>query len=207
MLKNWIFTAALVAVLPFALAACDDDDNGSSATDRIDDVRDEVTERAGQVQDTPQSTATQAPTEAPTSAGGAGVDSITVTLAEVNASGVSGTAEIRAEGANRVRVTFGIDASGYVPPRDDDDDDDDDDEFEAGIWEGACDTISGEPRWDLDDIDLDDDDDLTETAPVGIQELQSGNYVVAIVGDDFDDDDDDDDDIDDDRLLACGPIE
>jgi len=106
-----------------------------------------------------------------------------------------------------VRVTFGIDASGYVPPRDDDDDDDDDDEFEAGIWEGACDTISGEPRWDLDDIDLDDDDDLTETAPVGIQELQSGNYVVAIVGDDFDDDDDDDDDIDDDRLLACGPIE
>jgi|GEM_PF-2707697 len=184
MLKRGLLIAALALGLPFAVAACGDDDD-DDVSDRIDQARDTVQDAANDAQSAV-----------------AGVAPVNVTLNEVNGSRVSGTAIVTPEGNDRVRVTFEIDAEEYQPLRHDDDGEDD--YMEAGIWEGTCDTMSGNPRYDLDDVR---DGVSTDTAGIGIQDLKDGNYVIAIAGDDFDDDDDDANDIEDNRLLACGAVE
>lgn len=190
MQKQWWLLGMLAVVLPFVLVACGDDD------DDDDDTLDDIQDQAGDAADTAQDAANEARSAV------AGIAPIRVDLEEVDGSGVSGNAIVTPEGSDKVRVTFEIDSEGYRAPGGTDDDDDDD--FEAGIWQGDCSTVSGRPAFDLDDLD---DDVSSETADTGIDELKDGQYVIALVGDDFDDDDDDDDSVNDSRILACGAIE
>ncbi|MGE5597394.1 MAG: hypothetical protein ACM3S1_15315 [Hyphomicrobiales bacterium] len=149
-MRRWLYVGVLMVVLPFTLVACgDDDDDDGGLQDAANDAATTIRDKAEDAQSAV-----------------AGIAPVTVDLDEQGGSGVSGDAIVTPEGSDTSRVTFNVDV-----------DFDGDKKFEAGIWEGSCDTVTGTPKFGLDELD---EGNSTSQVDQGIQELKDGNYVIAL---------------------------
>lgn len=149
--RGWLSIGVLTAVLPMTLVACGDDDD---AGNRIGDAADSAPQTAAAVADAVQSAVS-------------GVTPITIGLDEVNGSGVDGKAIITPEGADHARASFIVNI----------DDGGNDNPLTAGIWNGACESVTGDPEYNLGEAG---DGVSTERFDTGVDDLRQGDFVMAL---------------------------
>jgi hypothetical protein len=94
----------------------------------------------------------------------AGANEVTVTLDELNDSGVSGTATLTEVGDNQTRVV--IDVTGATG------------DHPAHIHTGTCDDLNPNPLFPLNNIDADGKSDTT--VDVGLAELTGGGFAINL---------------------------
>lgn len=93
----------------------------------------------------------------------AGTEGVTVELAELNASGVSGTATLTTEGDGTMVVIQATGATGNHP---------------AHIHEGSCDGLDPNPAFPLTDVDA---TGASETVvPVSLDDLTGGDFAINV---------------------------